>query len=209
TVYTDIDPDTGLRNRATRKNGALHADPGSVIVDLSGNTNSVRFPHGTRIPEIIDGTSNTIAIGEDTGRNWETVFPFTMSKYPPYPPSQGGTLVDTPPSGRRAFNRWAEPDQGNGVSGPPQNDPLDAAYQGGQLFPVINQNYPPIGGPSYCPWSKNNSGPNDELFSFHPGGVNLLFCDGSVRFVQQGIAPQTLRRLVTMAEGLPILDDDF
>ena len=207
-VYTDIDPITGLRNRPTRMEGVLHADPGSVQV-IGGATVSKRFPRGTRIAEIVDGTSNTICLGDDTGRNFETIFPYTLSKYNPYPPSQGGTLVDTPPSGRRSINRWAEPDQGNGVSGPPQHDPLDAAFAGGQLFRVLNNNYPPMGGPLNCPWSKNNSGPNDEFFSFHPGGINALFCDGGVRFINENIQPQVLRKLVTYNEATAVNDDEY
>ncbi len=47
----------------------------------------------------------------------------------------------------------------------------------------------------------NNAGANDELFSFHPGGVNCLFGDGSVRFIKDSVNVKTLRSLVTPNRG--------
>ena len=44
----------------------------------------------------------------------------------------------------------------------------------------------------------NNAGANDELYSFHPGGVNCLFGDGSVQFIRDTISIVTLRSLVTL-----------
>jgi prepilin-type processing-associated H-X9-DG protein len=38
-------------------------------------------------------------------------------------------------------------------------------------------------------------------YSFHPGGINIAFCDGSVRFVREGISPFVLFALITRAAG--------
>jgi prepilin-type processing-associated H-X9-DG protein len=35
----------------------------------------------------------------------------------------------------------------------------------------------------------------------HPGGVNVLLCDGSVQFIAETIDPQTLRALLTRDDG--------
>src|SRR5439155_23300608 len=146
TVYTDIHPLTMLRDKtSSRRNGALAIG-------------------GTRPGEITDGLSATIAIAEDTGRNFETMQPFTQSKYPDAACS-GAYGVDCTPSKLRALNRWAEPDQGNGVSG-------QANAVSGSIRPFINNNKSPMQGPADCPWTTNNCGPNDEIFSFHPSGTN-------------------------------------
>ena len=55
----------------------------------------------------------------------------------------------------------------------------------------------------------NNAGANDELYSFHAGGVNCLFGDGSVRFIKSTISPVTLRGLVTPAGGEVLSSDSY
>ena len=78
--YVDVDPVTGDRNKFTRADGGLILGKQSIL-------------------SITDGTSSTIAIGEDVGRN-ETM---TM----PYPDPLGGL---------RQIHRWAEPDCAYGIS---------------------------------------------------------------------------------------------
>jgi prepilin-type processing-associated H-X9-DG protein len=55
----------------------------------------------------------------------------------------------------------------------------------------------------------NNAGANDELFSFHPGGVNVLMGDGSVRFLKDTVNVVTLRGLVTLKGGEVISADQY
>ncbi|HEX6962127.1 MAG TPA: DUF1559 domain-containing protein [Lacipirellula sp.] len=171
TVYTDIHPETGVRDKLFRVDGALALKPEAMKM-------------------LTDGTSNTIALAEDAGRNWEELEPFTKSKYD----EPLDNPADPTPSSFRALNRWAEPDTGNGVSGPPNST-------AGNLKPVINNHQTPINGPEECPWSVNNCGPNDEIFSFHPGGATFVFADGSGHFINQDIAPQSMRTLVTRSDG--------
>jgi prepilin-type processing-associated H-X9-DG protein len=52
-----------------------------------------------------------------------------------------------------------------------------------------------------------NSGANSP-HSSHPGGVQVLFADGSVRFLRAGIAPEQLRALLTKA-GNEAVSGDF
>jgi prepilin-type N-terminal cleavage/methylation domain-containing protein/prepilin-type processing-associated H-X9-DG protein len=61
---------------------------------------------------------------------------------------------------------------------------------------------------SYCPWTVNNCGLNDEPFSFHPNGTNAVFCDGNVRFLSESITPQAMRALVTRSEGAQYMPQD-
>jgi prepilin-type N-terminal cleavage/methylation domain-containing protein/prepilin-type processing-associated H-X9-DG protein len=58
----------------------------------------------------------------------------------------------------------------------------------------------------------NNTDPDgslDEFFGRHPGGVNLLFADGGVRFVRGGIDPALLEALGTRAGGEVIQETDY
>jgi prepilin-type processing-associated H-X9-DG protein len=188
--YTDIDPVTGLRDKA-------HPVQAFLALNKYG---------GHRMADILDGTSNTIVVGEDScWRNYETIFPFEVSSYPD--PLAGTPYgVDIAPSGMRAANRWAEPNQGKGVSGPPTGDPLSPLFLN-EAGPYVNQNASPIGGPATCTWSVGNCGPNEELFSAHPGGVNVLFGDGHVHFLRQEVAGAVLRYLCDPRDG-QVLDPE-
>ena len=136
TVYTDIDPNTGLRNKPTRARGALQYNP-----TMPGR--------GDAVTSILDGSSSTIAIAEDAGRDERYVAAYN----------------DPYDNQLRRFWRWAEPDSGFGVSGF-----QGTSYDSGT---AINNTPSPLGGSgSTCMWAAtNNCGNNDELFSFHPGGV--------------------------------------
>jgi prepilin-type processing-associated H-X9-DG protein len=75
---------------------------------------------------------------------------------------------------------WADADAvGNGFSGPSN------AIAPGSRSARLNNNSTPDGGPAECRWSVNNCGPNDEPFSFHIGGLNATFGDGSVKFLSE------------------------
>jgi prepilin-type processing-associated H-X9-DG protein len=53
---------------------------------------------------------------------------------------------------------------------------------------------------------KGNCGPNDEIFSFHGDGSNIVFMDGHVSFLDQNIDPVVMRRLVSAYEGVALFD---
>ena len=183
TVHTDIDPVTGVLNDPSRLDGALGLG-------------------GTRIGRITDGTSQTLAIAEDSPINYETMFPFIASAVAD-PVIVAGNDADPPtPTGNRAMNRWAEPDNGAGISGPQNAAP-------GSLRGVVNNNSEPPGGPADCPWKLSNCGPNGEIFSFHPSGAHVLLCDGSVQFLQDQIDPRVVRKLVTRAEGTALTESEY
>jgi prepilin-type N-terminal cleavage/methylation domain-containing protein/prepilin-type processing-associated H-X9-DG protein len=196
-AYTDIDPVTGIRNSATRADGFLtlhnYADPKTTswTADVTYADRGGPFQRGSGRGHggIVDGTSNTIVMIEDAGKNHETYAPFMKANYP----DGCSDCIDKSPTGLRNNYRWGEPDVANGFSGPH----LDTANQIARL----NNNKTPNGGPSSCPWSTNNCGPNDEPFSFHPGGVMALFGDGHVQFLRDTLTPPVLRALVTADGG--------
>jgi prepilin-type N-terminal cleavage/methylation domain-containing protein/prepilin-type processing-associated H-X9-DG protein len=173
TVYTDIDPSTGVRNPATRAKGALYwRGPNRQGLGSS------------RFAEITDGTSNTILVAEDAGRAEPQVSPYKD------PTGQGN-------NGYRAFWRWAEPDNGFGVSGPPPGGP--------GVGTAVNNNASPANGgngPPGCNWiTTNNCGPNDEIFSFHSGGALAVFADGHVALLRDGLDARVCPTLVPAAGG--------
>jgi prepilin-type N-terminal cleavage/methylation domain-containing protein/prepilin-type processing-associated H-X9-DG protein len=92
----------------------------------------------------------------------------------------------------RAGWRWAEPDNASGVSA------------------TVNANRTPFGGPTTCPWTNHDCGPNNEIFSFHGGGAHVLFMDSHVTFLRDNISAATLRSLATRNGGaieIPYLAD--
>jgi prepilin-type processing-associated H-X9-DG protein len=54
-----------------------------------------------------------------------------------------------------------------------------------------------------CVMNCNN---NDEIYSFHPGGSNVLRGDGSVVFLEETIAPGLLAALITKS-GAEVVDE--
>ena len=227
--YCDIDPLTGLRGKTGQLDSTglkLIKRPG--VLQNFGNTKDIYGYYGytgngvgitgpvgvggNTVTNIIDGASNTIMIGEDSSyRNHEAVFPFQLSKaVDPIsvaanfaaPPAT--TYVNT--SGKRAINRWADPDSGNGVSGPPQADPASAYYTGITVYrgAYINQNNFPLGGNTGvggCPWSFHNCGPNDEFFGPHNGGCYVGFADGHVTYLRDDVPGDVLRYLCVPDDG--------
>jgi prepilin-type N-terminal cleavage/methylation domain-containing protein/prepilin-type processing-associated H-X9-DG protein len=55
-----------------------------------------------------------------------------------------------------------------------------------------------------CPMNCTNAG---EVYSFHPGGANAVFADGSVHFLREGMSIRVLARLITRAGGEVVSDD--
>ncbi len=50
---------------------------------------------------------------------------------------------------------------------------------------------------------------NNELYSFHPGGVNALFTDGSVHFLKESMDPRIVVSLITRAGGEIVSADQY
>ncbi len=195
TVYVDISP-LGV--------GGLGATLATPYRDKTTRANGMLKQGLTRIAEITDGTSNTIAIAEDAGRDPRYLSPYTEGYYNNVITRQAAMAVTNPfdpgPAGGytpyRRYWRWAEPDEGYGVSGVPNNKYRpDHELSDWPVAPFVAQG--------------NNAGNNDEIASFHPGGANVLFGDGSVRFLKDSVNPVTLRGLVTPNGGEVISSDQY
>ncbi len=174
-AYTDVNPSARIR---------VPTVPGTTnIYDLDS-----LLGHYNRIASCLDGTSNTVAIFESSGRTDTVVSSFPLGTVigpiNPYP----GTTPST--GGFGAPGRWADPASGDGVSGPPSGK-----------ITLINNNKSPTGGSGTCPWSVQDCGPFGEPFSLHFGGVHALMGDGTVRFISEHIDYKTVRNLCAASDG--------
>ena len=188
TCYTDIDPlgQTGQLGWTTvvpYRNKLARVD-GLLKLGM------------TRIAECTDGLSNTLAIAEVAGRDASYVSQYAESYY-------GGTLLPAPirnvpgfaaGAGRR-FWRWAEPHCSLGVSGGINNK--SRPDNEGVQWPLTSVT------------AGNKAGNNQSLFSFHPGGINALAGDGSVRFLKENINVVVLRGLTSLKGGEVISADSY
>jgi prepilin-type processing-associated H-X9-DG protein len=190
----------------------------SAVLDGTSNTLAVIEDAGRMSPALVGAPYYTLSAFFDS-------FTGTLSEGDITDPPSGGVPATT--GSLRAAWRWADPDAGgSGISGP-ANARGSLVANGHYVGKVINQNDYPIGGTpaatsvspagntkglypvgeTGCPWTTQNCGPNDEPFSFHPGGCQVVMLDGSVRFLKEDLHPVTLRRLVTRAEGVPVIVD--
>ena len=184
-VYTDISP--------TLTPG-IGATPIVPYRDKASAAKGLLKDGLTRISEITDGTSNTIAIIECAGRDERYVSQYNENLYligqRGAGPAPGGF-----PSVPHRYWRWADPGNAFGTSGQPNNKGIPTN--------------------SGTPWSNsaatagNQAGPNEEPYSFHKGGVNALFGDGSVKFLKDSVNLLTFRGLLTLSGGEVVSSDAF
>jgi prepilin-type N-terminal cleavage/methylation domain-containing protein/prepilin-type processing-associated H-X9-DG protein len=144
-----------------------------------GNNIDCRTPVG--IASVTDGTSNTLLFGE------KSLFDLAFDRACA---NRQNTLIT------QSF--WANPSMQDCVAG--TEFPLNSSYQ--QLAALL------VGG---CNDGENVSGSDTvscacdartvNFGSNHPGGVNFVFCDGSVHFLQNSIPLLVLQALSTRAGG--------
>jgi prepilin-type N-terminal cleavage/methylation domain-containing protein len=185
---------------------------------LASNVPGIDFAGGlgfyNRMSIISDGMSNTCLVIEDANRPTNNGGSYDISSVdangksvllgfttPPvagvyYDSSQLASAKNatpyTPGGSFGVPTRWADPDNGSGISGPPD---VNTNKQ------KINNNAIPVGGPASCPWATNNCGSNDEPFSGHTGGCHALLGDESVRFLSENTDFNTVRRLANPKDG--------
>jgi prepilin-type N-terminal cleavage/methylation domain-containing protein/prepilin-type processing-associated H-X9-DG protein len=165
----------------------------------------------TRIDDITDGTSNTFAAGEGAGGNPRYLIRLYYPDTVPYPNPLTGLATVADQSwaagalSTQALNstefHWASCLGVTAIRGgftPPFDEPMNN--------PLV---LAAVGNDQGCTNSSTNPGTYDTMPGFHsvhPSGCNFLFCDGSVRYIDQAIESASYRWLSTYAGG-EILDN--
>jgi prepilin-type N-terminal cleavage/methylation domain-containing protein/prepilin-type processing-associated H-X9-DG protein len=153
----------------------------------AGESGTITFVQGTqgrrKIADVTDGLSNTALVGEDSGR----------------------------PVGYNRQHANFSYDYGDGVGNLPVDGVINPVGGGGgawgdpfSFFHVAGADASGNGlrnGPCMVNCTSDN-----ELFSFHPGGINVLFGDGSVHFLKDGDTPPVVIGLISRSVGEIVSD---
>ena len=192
-IYTDINVVNGVATQISPP-----AQP-AVPYRNKATTASGMLKNGkTAIAEIVDGTSNTIALIECAGRDERFVSQYADGYAPGnsigYPFATRGSGV---PTGQHRFWRWADPGNAFGISGQPNNPAPITSVRETSPWPTTSVS------------AGQQGGANEEPFAFHSGGVNALFGDGSVRFIKSTINLAAFRYILTLNGGEVVSADQF
>lgn len=149
-----------------------------ITVTLSTANNSLRGVLGQNVLRpasyVLDGTSNTMAFAEDAGR--PQTWLLGRRNAPDHPPQPAGY--------RASIGGWCQPSNLINVTGtnptvaPPTN-----------TFPG--------------PVAVNGSN-GEDIYSFHPGGANILMTDGAVRFLRNTVSLNTVAILLDPRDGMNV-----
>jgi prepilin-type N-terminal cleavage/methylation domain-containing protein/prepilin-type processing-associated H-X9-DG protein len=98
-------------------------------------------------------------------------------------------------------DHYNNPAAGNGLGGKPAWAVGFATQMGFQTGGGINANWPCKGPATTGATAQCGSPRGAALQSRHPGGANVIFCDGSVRYLSQNVAQSALDVIATRAGG--------
>jgi prepilin-type N-terminal cleavage/methylation domain-containing protein/prepilin-type processing-associated H-X9-DG protein len=158
------------------------------------------------IAQVTDGLSNTLAASEGTiGHLQARHCSGAAGTAPP-----GFSPTNVPAAGAASVTALA------GLIASCASKPAPVGHtrwsNGGVYYSGFTTALPP-NQPIDRDWVDENDGGDTYMSlsasSFHGGGVNMLFGDGSVRFIKNSVSPQTWRNLGSIAGGEVISADSF
>ncbi len=146
-------------------------------------------PNGGRIADIVDGTSNTVMVGELAGRN--ALYVTGNKIQAPTTPIPSSPDTDATWQFVVGGGAWADPY--NGVWSLNGRNPDGSGVTGPCVINCSNSRSA-LGGVDPDHFSAG-------LYGFHAGGAHVLLCDGTVRFLSANISNVTMIGLVTRQGG--------
>jgi len=165
----------------------------------------------TRLTDITDGTSQTFAVGEGAGNNrrfgYRRFWPDTTPATGLFP-GQSPYIDQSWSAGPAATNALHSLGlMGGGCHGVTalrggHADPFDEPMNRSLALPGFDCNH----GCTNAETAPNTYDTVPGFRSMHTGGCHFLFCDGSVRFVREGLAPNVYRALSTIEGGEAVND---
>jgi prepilin-type N-terminal cleavage/methylation domain-containing protein/prepilin-type processing-associated H-X9-DG protein len=182
-----IDPDGLAPTNYLFNVGSGAANNGSISVNTTTglSPDGVAFQaSGIRIAGVTDGMSNTLAIGESIK-------------------GIGGGLAPYQDYRRQHIRNTAIFNAGCNAG------PSDNVWYGDRCDKWVSGSYPSAAMTFYYPPNANRgdclNGNATQAWmaprSYHPGGVNALFCDGHVAFLADTLSQDVIRALATRAGG--------
>jgi prepilin-type processing-associated H-X9-DG protein len=134
-------------------------------------------PQSRKPADVTDGLSNTILMLESAGHPVN----YVLKQPNPSPPAYFGW-----------YGEW--PDTAGIFVVPYTGDGTKASF----VHPSCGGSSAVTDGSATCLMNCNN---NQAPYSFHPGGVNVVLCDGSVRFLPETIEAATFWALCGRNDG--------
>jgi prepilin-type N-terminal cleavage/methylation domain-containing protein/prepilin-type processing-associated H-X9-DG protein len=176
----------------------------------------ISYNASRRLAEMTDGTSNTILLSEvRTYSNHRRCFSGGKAQYIPGLSNPNSVPMTLPASIAMYVTalQMCQQSIGQGhdrwVNGDSLYSAFTTALPPNFQSPTVN---PPYTNEDVVSAEENNGGPTFGAVparSYHPGGVNAGFCDGSVHFLKDTIDYTTYRALGTINGGEVISSDSY
>jgi prepilin-type processing-associated H-X9-DG protein len=208
---SDLDRLTNVHGR-TNYGAASGANPrfnsGSADGMFRGSDSNKQNSPALAFRDVTDGLSNTAAFGEKVkgiggAAKDNQVFPDSLN------PSASIAQVNPSPSSTLVYYNACKATniRAPGVALQPMRPQCSLWFNGNKGQARYSHTMPP--NTWSCGWSDEDAGAAVTAMSRHPGGVNILFGDGTVRFIKNSISIQVWWALGTTAGGEVISSDSF
>lgn len=172
----------------TERETALVGGSGGVLTD----NGMLLMGESVTLVAVTDGTSNTMLVGEQSGRVGK--YDLRSRYFSPF----GGANGAYAGSATGPFTvQWLRSNTPGGYAAPGSHD----VYGNGTTSVRYIINYPSLSSGANYTYSLNGL-----LNSAHQNGINTVFADGSVRFLNDSITFTELAKICTRDDGLVLAD---